>query len=286
MTSDLVAVLAHRRPDFLHATLTRLGIADRPYLHHRIYIDRGYDSAVLEVAGQFADALGSRCEVIIRPDHNHWGSSYNTFEAYREASEGDWHLLHLIEEDILIGEDYFDYHRQAHEFAPQAFSVTGCRDRLGPPPPEESDDAIYLREAYQVSGTSYRRTMLPAILKYITPAYYQNPAEHIAATFPNASLPPGQWTEQDGFLMRVREELGLPCVYPCAPRSYHAGFSGYNRPGEALTGSVEENAHRILAMSTEEMNRLSGGYNDLEAVDLDALRAEISRITTWKENHA
>lgn len=286
MSHDLVAVLAHRRPDFLHATLTRLGMADRDYLRYRIYIDRGYDHAVLEVAGQFADALGDRCEVILRPDHNHWGSSYNTFEAYREAAEGDWELLHLIEEDILISEDYFDYHRQAHALAPDAFSVTGCRDRLGPPAPETSDDAIYLREAYQVSGASYRRTMLPSILKYITPAYYSNPAEHIAATFPNASLPPGQWTEQDGFLMRVREELGLWCVYPCAPRSYHAGFSGYNRSGQALSGTIEENAHRILTMSTEEMNSLSGGFNDLEAVDLDRVKPGISRITTWKENTA
>ena len=283
MTYDLAAVLAHRRPDFLLATLIRLKAADRPYIHYRICVDRGYDPQVLTIAEQWAVHMGSRAEVLVRENHGHYGSSYNTFRAYQEAAEGDWDLLHLIEEDILVATDYFDYHRQAHQIAPHAFSVSGCSDRLGPPPPSEADDAVYLRDAYLVSGTSYRQNMLPAILKFISPAYYTNPAAHIAATFPHATLPPGQWTEQDGFLMRVREELGLPCVYPCSPRSYHAGFSGYNRPGQALTGTTEENAQRILTMTTEEMNQLSGGYNDLQAIDLDRVRAGITWIAAWEE---
>lgn len=278
--SDLVIVLAWRRADFLMATLQRLALADEPDMYYRISIDRNYDSRVVEVADNFVVRMNGRAEIRFVPQHNFWGSSYNTFTTYADAAQEDWDIVHMIEEDILVSVDYFTYHREAHALAPDAFSVCGCRNWMRGEPPNQDEDSVYLSDNYLVSSTSYRREMLPEILKFVDPTYYENPAAYISAIFPDASMPHTKWTEQDGLLMRIRERLGLSCVYPCVPRSYHAGFSGYNRPGLNLTGTVAENAQRILTMGDEELNQRSGGFNDFASIDLDKRRAGISRIVT------
>lgn len=65
------------------------------------------------------------------------------------------------------------------------------------------------------------------------------------------------------------------------PRAYHAGFTGYNRSGSTLPGSVEDQARRILTMTGDELNAASQSYRDYQTVELDADRQPVSRSLTW-----
>lgn len=278
---DLAFIPAWKRPDFLLATLQCLLRADRPWVHYRIQVDRGHDPAVLKVARRFQDRMPERVEVRTLA-HVYRGNSYNVLSGYLEAVREGWHLIHLIEEDVLVGPDWFDFHRRAHALAPEAFSVFGCAWRnigtLDGTPPSQDEDAAYLLPAYLAPGSSFTAPALTEAMGFFTRDFWNNPRKFLAETFPHSTMSSDTWTEQDGFFMRIREILDRPSVFPCVPRGHHAGFVGYNRPGPSFDLPLEEAAEKIRSLSTEELNRLSGHHEDFHASDLGRAKKAVSRI--------
>lgn len=278
---EVVIVPAWRRPDFLKACLSRLLAADDGVPHYRITLDRGHTPDVVPVAAWFAKRLGARVRTV-RRSHQYRGNSYNVLTSYREALREHASLVHLVEEDVLVGADYFGFHRRAHELAPDAFAVSACRNQqypLGEDPPAV-ENALYLHRSYQSIGVSFKPRRLEAVLPHLTPGYFGRPVTYCASRFPHSVINPNH-AEQDGLLHRLMEADGTATAYPAVPRAYHVGFTGYHRKGELPTGSIDQRAQAILAMSAEELNRRAHSYPDHTTIPLDAVRAPVDRVITW-----
>ena len=282
--SEIVLVPAWRRPEFLWAALTRIWSArDRSDILVRVCIDRNFYPDVEWAANRFNERVAEgQIDVVHRGSHRHHGNSYNVLESYKEAVLEGHDLVHLVEEDILIGYDYFDFHRRAHDVVPDAFCVSACRNqqfdvRHNPP---QHEDAVYEHNSYQSIGVSFRSDFLASILADVGNEYYSNMVAYCQAKFPMSRIIAGH-AEQDGLLHRKQEALGRATVYGAVPRAYHAGFVGYHRKGNMMAGSIEERAKAILLMSAEEMNTRAISYKDHTPIDLDKERSSVSRTLVW-----
>lgn len=282
--SEIVLVPAWRRPEFLWAALTRIWAArDHDDIAVRVVIDRNFYPDVEWAANRFNERVaGGAIDVVIRDKHRYHGNSYNVLESYREATLEGHELVHLVEEDILVGYDYFDLHRRAHELVPDAFCVSACRNQqfdLRHNPPQD-EGAVYKHMSYQSIGVSFRSDFLASLLADVGSEYYSNMVAYCQKMFPASRILAGH-AEQDGLLHRKQEALGRPTVYAAVPRAYHAGFVGYHRRGVMMAGSIEERAKAILSMSAQEMNERATSYKDHTPIDLDADRASVSHVIQW-----
>lgn len=278
---EIVIIPAWRRPDFLKAALTRLLVADDGIPEYWICLDRGYAATLLPVVKWFKRRLGGRARIGARV-HNYRGNSYNVLTSYRDALAEGADLVHLVEEDVLVGADYFDFHRRAHLLAPDTFSVSACRNQqfvMGHEPPTD-DGAVWRHPAYQSLGVSFKAERLKAILPHLQRPYFSKPVAYCRKTFPHTAINPNN-AEQDGLLHRLSENAGLSSAYPAVPRAYHAGFTGYHRKGTLPPGGVDARAERILTMSAEEMNSRAGSYPDHATIPLDGQREPVSRLIVW-----
>jgi hypothetical protein len=127
---------------------------------------------------------------------------------------------------------------------------------------------------------SFKPERLAPVLVHSVSAYLHNPIEYCRKRFPRSRIPVGN-AEQDGLINRVAEQQGSRIAYGALPRAYHAGFVGYHRSGAKLTGSIDQQADRILAMTTEEMNAAAHSYPDHQVVDLDAKPGPPTRMIIW-----
>lgn len=281
---ELVVITAWRRPDFLRATLERLLLADEPGIEYLVSLDRGFTRDVSDQAHWFLQRIGRRARLEVRA-HRWSGNSYNTLVSFREATlrHPRPDLINLVEEDILVGKDYFAFHRAAHGLAPaDVLAVSACRNQqfpLGVEPPSE-ESVAWLHPAYQSLGVSFRPEQLERVVRHAKPAYFANMIGYCKQQFPGSRIPAGN-AEQDGLIHRIAERDGLTTMYPAVPRAYHAGFTGYNRRGAKLAGSIEQRAQQILAMTSDELNASAHSYPDHQAVPLDADRRPVTKLIEW-----
>jgi len=279
---EAVIVPAWRRADFLKACLTRLRVADDGRQRYRISLDRGYSRDVLTVAGDFVKKLGPQRAQLLFRVHNYKGNSYNVLTSYRDVLREKPDLVHLVEEDVLVGADYFDAARRAHAFIPEAFSVSLCRNQqftIGTEPPAD-DTAMYLHRSYQSIAVSFHPQRLALVLPHLISHYFRHPVRYCQGHFPGSAINPNH-AEQDGLLHRILEAHGMATAYAAVPRAYHVGFTGYHRKGELPSGSVDQRAQAILAMSAEELNRRAHSYPDHTTVPLDGHREPVSKLICW-----
>jgi hypothetical protein len=273
-----VVVPAWNRPDFLAACLKRL-LATKEEAHYILSLDRAHSKEVRDVAEGFAADSG-REVTILTPRHRYMGNSYNVLNALSAAVEGSPDLVYLVEDDVLVGTDFFNFHQRSHELAPDVLAVSACRNQNLPYDPEPNTQSVYQHRSYQSLGVSFRPTILRMILAHVEDAYFSDPIGYCKSTFPDSEIP-AQNAEQDGLIHRIGEGKGLPTIYPFVPRAYHAGFYGYHRKGRKLSGTAMDRAEQILAMGQDELNAHALTLQDHTVVDLDADREPVSQVWSF-----
>lgn len=252
---DYVIVPLWRRAGFAEACLRRLGLAMDGGVRVLVSVDCGHNEETLAVAERFVRERPGRAALAVR-DVDYPTGSYNVFTAMREALDwvGPDDLVHVLEEDILIGRAYFAYHRHAHHLTPDAYSVSGCEnifleDHVQVP---DFHDAVYLSGAFQVWGSSYRPDRIGKILSRLRPGYFEDMGKAVAAEFGEDNML-RTGALYDGVMANDMAQQGLHVTFPFTPRAYHAGFEGLSYGDEALAGPADEQADAILAMSGEEL---------------------------------
>lgn len=280
---EIVIIPSWRRPDFLAATLERLAAADEGHQHYWITLDRRHDRKCAEVASGFLQRFGPLRVKVLTRNHPFTGNSYNVLRSYEEALKAGYEMIHLVEEDIFVADDYFAFHRAAHQLVPHAFAVSAARNQNYPHDPEPQAGAVYLAPQYQSVAVSFRAHILAPIMKHAISSYYHNPVKYCRKWWPRTKIPVGN-AEQDGLINRVAEAAGAVIVYPTVPVAYHAGFIGYHRNGEpALVPgkSVQVAAAQLLGMDAAELNRRAHSYPDHQTVDFCAPHAIPTRVISW-----
>ncbi len=260
-----VLVPAWRRPDMLHACLTRLSkAASTGDVRVVVSLDRKGTLECRQVAEAFKTSFA---DIYLRVMNHHQfhGNSYNVLSGVKDCLKLNGDLIHVVEDDIMVSLGYFAYHEAAHEAAPDVFAVSACRNQnlQGDAP-----GAAYRHPSYQSLGVSFRPDVAREAVAHEKAAYYGDMVNYCGRMFPGSKIPPGH-AEQDGLFNRIRERGNGVTVYPAQPRAFHAGFYGYNRSGRKLTGSIERRSEKILSMTSDEMNALADQMKDHEVIDLD-----------------
>ena len=202
---------------------------------------------------------------IIRVEHRYKGNSFNLLNAYKYAVELNPELIYLIEEDIFIADDFFDFH-EAIWREENPFFVSACKNHhLKKVKAIGGDYEAYKFPFYQSLGVSFKPESLEIVLNHHNDDYYKFPFDYLKKNFKGYKGIFG-W-EQDGLIDRVVYGSGAYGIYPYSPRCYHAGFVGYSRVGNDFP--VNENnykdiATRLLLMNDTEMNSRARIHKDIE----------------------
>lgn len=252
---DFVIVPLWRRAGFAEACLRRLARTMDGGVRVMVSVDCGHDEETLTVAKKFVHEQPGRAQLVVR-DIDYPSGSYNVFTAMRESLDwvGPDDLVHVLEEDIMIGSGYFGFHRDAHKLTPGAYSVSACENIFLPDDVRVPNrpDALYLSGAFQVWGSSYRPGRIEKILKRLRPGYFEDMGKAMTEEFGEANML-RTGALYDGVMANDLAQQGLHVAFPFTPRAYHAGFEGLSYGDMALTGPAEEQAEAILKMSGEEL---------------------------------
>jgi hypothetical protein len=268
----IVIIPCWNRPGFLHVCLEHIKNA-KGFDNYEYYfcVDRGNYSLYQNVICSFS-AKNSEC--VIRPPHNYKGNVYNFLNAFRDIQKKGkaYDIIHLIEDDVFIAPDYFDYHLKAWEAVKDekdVFAVSACRNdnlkdaafeiRMNP------DSAIYLHQSYQSLGVSFTMQSINKIARHAIPAYWNFPVQYLQNTFPSSKLPKGQ-AEQAGLIHRIVIQDNLQCAFPVVPRAYHAGFAGKNRTAKKHESYYT--AEEIRKMTQQQMNQEAVSHPDIKQCDM------------------
>lgn len=229
--NECVIIPTFRRWEFLYCCLKRIRKIE-PLIPIRIFPDRGSDEdpAKMEfVAHAINDTFRpGPLQFYPVPRHEFYGNSYNTMEAYRHAYNEGWDRVHYIEDDVMVHEDYFAWHRKMHEDFPDIFaSMAWIFNRYAP----IVECELFQPWFYSV-GVCFNRQMLGLVVKHANPIYYADLQKYIETEFVDVNRGRGygiQHYEQDGLIQRVLDRAHGQTVTPGIARCDHIGTVGYNQ---------------------------------------------------------
>jgi hypothetical protein len=133
-------------------------------------------------------------------------------QSIRDGYETGATHVFLIEEDIAVKPNFFDWH----------LSQTDCLASCG-----RKDRRYYplYGPLYTNPGACLRRELVAELLPHICDAYFLHPREYLDEHFE-------PWETQsvldDGLVRRVIRKMGGRVVYPDTPVCAHQGFRAYN----------------------------------------------------------
>ncbi|HYM34766.1 MAG TPA: hypothetical protein VET48_05175, partial [Steroidobacteraceae bacterium] len=181
--SDIVIVPAYFRPEFLALCLGHLeraaGSSDKEIWicqdwhvgdHEKFEIEWKETQSVISEAKK---VFGEKLRTIVRPENSYYGNSCNVLSAYKRAFITNAELVYLVEEDVLVTPDFFQWHEQTQQETKPFCSVAGYSHEPG-------------AEAFASLGVCWRRENLAPILEHAKPDYYEWLANYLKVIFPDS----------------------------------------------------------------------------------------------------
>ena len=273
---DVVLIPIYYRPEYLQLCLEHLieaeGVNDKqvwlmqdhhPDDEHAHKIEAGWTQ---EVISAWKGALD--LHYFLSPVHSTCGNSLNTLEAYKRAYASGAQRVYLVEDDVFVTPDFFEWHENAQNKG-DFFCTVGnnCfwhnREKISP---VKDPAAFYTASWYGSYGVCWKRENMPVFLRHANNTYYTNMPGYIQAQFPNTPLG-STWTEQDGLIERLIILSGKKAAFPFVSRAYHQGFYGYHRDGQRPNGFLQQKIESLRAMIADPKtfeNPVNNPYKDLE----------------------
>lgn len=239
MSRDVVLIPAWRRPEFLWhclANLKRCEGADQ--LHYIFRFDHGHTTELYDVIKGFPFSH----EVTTAPQSAYriGKQSYNLLMGYRYAAQKTNQFVFMVEEDVMVRDDFFKWHYAAHAARPYLFCSIAVANPNRRMTDTGGEDEFYTSEAdYCSLGVCFHKNVLQNFVDpHIRHDYFVNPVDYCRRHFPGTPFG-DQFAEQDGLIRRiewwpVKGHTGI--AWPWVPRAFHAGLYGNNR-GAGPAGS-------------------------------------------------
>jgi hypothetical protein len=289
MSRDVIIIPIYYRPEYLYLCLERIMgntgagleiwlVQDRRATDFPQYAQEEQETD--QILSLFKKQLNVRR--IIRRPHSYHGNSHNVLEGYKAAYETNARFVYLIEEDVLVTEDFFRWHETVQGQGDYFCSI-GYRCIRNSRVEHRDDPEGYLECAgdYASIGVCWRRANLAAVVKHARAGYYRDPMGYVQARLPHPKLPAGA-SEQDGLILRTQMADPRPAAWASFPRAYHIGVRGYHRPkGFRFPGPLDErvNALRKAATSTTALRGLSADdFHDVEAPPVEVPVWTVQRV--------
>lgn len=217
---ELVLVTTYKRKFLLFSCLERIRTygGDIPVI---VFSDRASTEGM--DAAEMFKALW-----VTMPEHEYYGNSYNTMEAYRFAYNSGADLVYLIEDDVMVHPDFFTWHRRMHEEYDDLFAALAWVFNQHAP----IDDAEMFQPWIYSIGVSFKRNKLKLVAQHASPLYYADMPGYVKKYFPSSPYNgPFQvaHVEQDGLIQRILEKDKSQTVSCGIAKCSHLGMGGYNR---------------------------------------------------------
>lgn len=278
---DLVCIPTFARPEYLQLCLEHLAEADggrekRVMVaidrHHKDTNDqKNRNAESIHVVDKFRNEFAS-VKLTVREQHGYIGNPYNFLELYKAAFHSDARFVYLVEDDVLVGKDFFTWHERVNEKR-EYFCTVGWHCIRNPRATRDgnAEDYIETAEDFSSIGVCWKREKLAPLVQHALPDYYRDLAGYLRKHFPKEEVKHGVWTEQAGLVMRLL--LATPnatVAWPVRARCAHVGINGYHRArGHAFSGTLEQRveALRVAVRNTEKLVGLSKDpFDDVSAL--------------------
>lgn len=275
---DVCMIPAYNRPEFLYLCLEQIRKADGwKELKYLFCLDRGYTVNVKTIA----KTIGADYEIIETPltQYTIGKQSYNVLNGYKEAAVMSGKYVYMIEDDVMVGRDFFNWHKQVHDNA-LLFCSIASKNNNRKIEEEGNEREYYLtKDDFQSLGVCFdKKIIFDTIVEHIRHDYFANPVQYCRDNFPNSSIG-AAFAEQDGLIRRIQMKDGRPIAFPYIPRCYHAGFYGKNR-GRYASGDFGNRLQKVRntifnrAMMKEANKQNEDFYRDSEPIDLNVTTSE------------
>jgi hypothetical protein len=277
--NEVCVIPTYKRPEFLYACVRRIREIE-PDIPIAVFPDCGTwgDDGIYKVAERF---MNENFRIHYVPEHSYHGNSMNALEALRWAFNDRYDLTFYIEDDVMVHQDFFEWHRTVQEEWPDIFcSMAWVFNRHAP----LADDYLF-QPWYYAIGTCFRRSKLLHLIEHCSPLYYADMQGYIEKRFQSSKLntPFGiEHYEQDGLIQRVIDLTRTQTCSPGIAKCTHAGLLGYNRGWTQSEeffkdcGSFEERVERV-----EEF--IADPYWRAEVFGRDVVEREIGRKLPKRE---
>lgn len=283
---NVVVIPNYSRPEML--TLMLEQIEKAVYfrdLYYLFSIDYGGDvNNITRIANDFIKRNNTNAEVILVPKTEYTTTklSYAIVYAYRKAVELKPEYIFLLEDDIIIANNFFHWHYLVQGFD-DVFCSIGTRNHALMQPLTKLYAKAFVYHTYQSHGVCWKTTVLQPLLELFTDNYFAHPHTYIARLFPNSKIS-NQFVEQAGMFNRMVEYNKYNVIYPYYPVAYHAGFYGKNR-GKKPTGILEDNIkylHKIIfhpqQMKLRIKQQRQSEYNINDSVPIDLIQPLVEKV--------
>ncbi len=226
---NVVVIPCFNRPEFLYYVLKQIVLADEANKYiYAFALDYGYDRNNLEIIKEFP-----YIKIIIETPKTQYiqgKQSYNLLRAITSIQENSDGIIYLIEDDILIGKDYFTMSEDIHKEIKDPIVILS-RNHNTRFVTENNMNAYYFgaKMDYQGWAVSFKKDFIKEKIEpHYTVNYFSNPIGYLATHFPCSSIGT-QYCEQDGLIRRIIEKENIQVCFAHVPRAYHCGFYSYHR---------------------------------------------------------
>jgi len=274
---DVVLVPCWRRPEMLWHCIDNICKADGVQSMHVIFrADSDFDPDNLAVIRDHAARLPSyELQLAPRCPYRRTKLSANILLGYLQAAALTRRYVYLIEEDIMVGRDFFRWHAAVHSQREDLFCSIAVRNHNRRVETPDDPDCYYLTSGDYCSwGVCFDRSVITAlIVPHVNLSYLSRPKRYLRRRFVDSNVSLG-YVEQAGLLRRIQELSAHPIAYPAAPRAFHAGFYGRNRPG-GIPGALNERVRRLDAMIYDFRAMRGAALSERYAADSEPVRLDV-----------
>ena len=215
---EVCLVPTFHREELLFCCLKRIRAADSGIEIHVFPDRRTYHDPLLQYVVKQFDV-----HTHFVPDHNWYGNTSNTMNAFLWAFYEGYDRVYYVESDVLVHLDFFSWHREVHEMFSDLFASMGwIFNRYAP----ITNDLLFQNWYYSI-GTCFSREKLALIVEHATPKYYGAMDEYIRQAFAGILLNTPfnvNYQEQDGLIQRLLDKDKSQTVCSGIAKCSHMGF--------------------------------------------------------------
>ena len=265
MSRDLLIIPTFNRPEMLTLCIEGLmrtkGLDDiEIWIVVDDHMKERYDPDFSKPVYLLKDIPAGWLRVIMRSPHNCFGNSRSIMEAYKEAYFTDARLVFMVEDDIVVSEDFFRWCYSVHGDDRIACAVATRPEREGHE--IKNREGHYVESDFASGAVCWKRQALAAVVPHACGSYYHRLNGYCDEHWPTSVLRGGHG-EQDGLLRRIIAAEKLRVAWPWYPRAKHIGIYGYHDPRPAGTYQERLSALRKILEDPAEVSKWRG---DCEAI--------------------
>lgn len=251
MSKNIVVMPTLKRPEMLALALERVSATGNDCDVH-IYLDtctserldeveyirdQYYPSALIFRAGKHVDAP-SGC--------------WNILNALKSGYDTGADRVFLIEEDVMVYPNYFDWHIGAQYADLRTVTCGRFIKRYG-------------ADYYTNPGSCWPSHILESVIPHINDDFFRDRRGYMDRVF-------GQWEEasdlDDGLMRRVIRSIGARITFPDEPVAVHQGYHQYGRSDMNRTfGTIQERIDQARFLLSA-INPTQRYYHDFEPYDV------------------